>query len=255
MTILITNDDGYEAPGLTHLKEALRESHTVYMVAPEGERSAKSHSLTIIEPLTLKQIGSHDYITSGGPADCVKLGLGYILEQLGIAADVVISGINNGANLGSDVIYSGTVGAAREGVMNGVPSVAFSMGGDFFVDKPFREYAQVAMKLVEYIMEAPLADMCLLNVNFPFCPVAEIRGIQITRLGDLRSQRTVVTKRSDSRGVEEFWLKYERFPLDDPETDVAAFHNNFISITPMTIDSTYVERLKEMDAFFREFGI
>lgn len=246
MKILISNDDGIRAAGLNALRESLQDQHQLYVVAPDRERSATGHKITLDRPLRVKEwtYPGSDTIgweVDGTPADCVKLGLEALLPE---PPDLVISGINFGPNLGTDVLYSGTVSAAVEGMINDIPSIAISLASHEFCDFTFS--SEIIKKIVS-IMDGGLSARTLLNINTPPCTP---RGIKVTRLGD-RRYVNIFDKRIDPRGRVYFWMAGEPFDLDkdDPETDVWAIRGGYISITPVQFDLTdygFMEKLKNI---------
>lgn len=263
MKLLVSNDDGIFALGIRTLANNLAAAgHQVTVVCPDRERSATGHGLTLHKPIRAEQIesvfhpGIAAWACSGTPSDCVKLALGALLSE---PPDMVLSGINHGANLGTDVLYSGTVSAAMEGVMEGIPSIAFSLSS--FASQQFQPAADFAKTLVAQLSEAPLPDVMLLNVNVPAVPEAEIAGVAMTRQG-LRRYFDQFEKRVDPRGKTYYWLAGEvveevrSAALDSPEalklkgtdfdlawfqqipTDVQAIGQNYITVTPLQYNLT-----------------
>jgi len=257
MMILLTNDDGIYAEGIQILGEKLlgHENIDTYIIAPDREQSATGHSITMHRPLRAEEVkfyrnpGLKGWSVNGTPADCVKLAIECLLPE---KPDLVISGINNGANLGSDVLYSGTVSAAIEATILGVPALAVSLTED---DNPdFHFAADFTFKLIRVIEENNLPKNTLLNINIPGIERNKIAGITVTRLGN-RQYRNAFEKRVDPRGRNYYWLAGEVVDTfgDDGETDVAAIHNSFISITPIHFDLTnfkLLERLKSIQWSF-----
>lgn len=244
MRILVSNDDGIFALGIRTLATALAEAgYEVSVVAPDQERSATGHALTIHHPLRVKVIDDlfppqvKAWSCSGTPSDCVKIALGALLVE---PPDLVVSGINHGANLGTDVLYSGTVSAAMEGVIEGIPSIAFSLvkhtSGKFEVAGKF------AQTLVAQIAKESLPEPMLLNVNIPPVDLTEIAGILVTRQG-IRRYFDIFQKRLDPRGNIYYWLAGEAIEeVDQPDnpqlpphilTDVEGIQQNYITITPL----------------------
>ncbi|MDD2553810.1 MAG: 5'/3'-nucleotidase SurE [Desulfotomaculaceae bacterium] len=246
MKILISNDDGIQAAGLNALRESLQDQHQVYVVAPDRERSATGHKITLDRPLRVKEwtypgTDTIGWEVDGTPADCVKLGLEALLPE---SPDLVISGINFGPNLSTDVLYSGTVSAAVEGMINDIPSIAISLASYEFYDFSFS--SEIIKKVVS-IVDGQLSSHTLLNINTPPCAP---RGIKVTRLGH-RRYVNIFDKRIDPRGRVYFWMGGEPFDLDrdDPETDVWAIREGYISITPIQFDLTdidFMEKLKNI---------
>ena len=246
MRILISNDDGIQAEGINQLRMDLEQENEIYVVAPDRERSATGHKITMHRPLRVKEWTYPDsrtkgWAVDGTPADCVKLGLEALLPG---PPDIVISGINQGSNLGTDVLYSGTVSAAIEGTINGLPAIAVSLTSYESHDFSF------AGKLVRGLVAklgGELPPHTLLNINVPPGP---LRGIRVTRLGH-RRYVNIFDKRTDPRGRVYFWMAGEPFDVDkdDPDTDVYAIKEGYASITPVHFDLTdypYLESLKLM---------
>lgn len=238
MRILVSNDDGIQAPGIQALAEALATEHDVTVVAPDRERSATGHSLTLHRPLRADQVPGPAgvraaWAVSGTPSDCVKLALGALLVA---PPDLVCSGINRGPNLGTDVLYSGTVSAALEGVINGVPSLAFSLAS--FSDQGYERAAEFARQLLRQLHERRLPPKCLLNVNLPALQGDGYAGVRVTKLG-VRKYQDSFEHRTDPRGRTLFWLAGEASEEGEaPDTDVMAVRENCVSITPIHYDMT-----------------
>lgn len=238
MRILITNDDGINAPGILALKQALDPLGEVIVIAPERPRSASGHAITLHKPLRIDEVqlldGSRGWATSGTPSDCVTLGFDVIMEG---QADLVFSGINDGPNLGWDLTYSGTVSAAMEGAILGVPSIAISVAGE---GKTF-DYgpaASFARYLAERVWERGLEPWTLLNVNVPAVPREQIRGVAITHQGR-RQYVERIDRRIDPWGRPYYWL-CGSLKEDEPDigSDVHAILSNEISVTPVHLDLT-----------------
>jgi 5'-nucleotidase len=249
MKLLISNDDGIFALGIKTLADTLAlAGHEVIVVCPDRERSATGHGLTLHDPIRAEVVTGIFHHTvkawscSGTPADCVKLALGALLDSF---PDFVLSGINHGANLGTDVLYSGTVSAAMEGTIEGIPSIAFSLTS--FSCKEFQPAADFAKNLIAHLAQQPLVEATLLNVNIPPVPAAQIAGVKITRQG-IRRYVDTFQKRVDPRGKTYYWLSGEVVQdLDQPEhlhlppeieTDVQAIKRNFITIVPLQFNMT-----------------
>lgn len=251
MNILISNDDGVDALGLEVLANELSRIGKVTVVAPSDEKSTTGHSLTIHKPLRIRQRSNGFYSVSGSPADCVYLGVREILSR---KPDWVISGINRGANLGQDVFYSGTVSAAREAAIMGLPAMAVSLAIDF--KKSYREkdfHYSSAARLIRQLMSSwedlTLPHGTLLNVNVPDRPFEKIKGLSITRQG-FRHYGGTVLKRRDHRGRDYFWVggQYRGFAGDE-DSDCVAVDQGFASVTPLKLDTTdgpFVEGLKRL---------
>jgi 5'-nucleotidase len=239
MRILISNDDGITAPGIEHLTRSLATEHEVYVVAPDRERSATGHALTLhrplraeAHPLGLGETGA--WATSGTPSDCVKLAIGALMPE---QPDIVVSGINRGPNLGTDVLYSGTVSAALEGCINGFPAVAFSLAT--FSDIGYERAADFALHLLRQLQGRTLPPKFLLNVNLPALEGEGYQGVKVTKLG-IRRYQDVFEKRTDPRGRTHYWLAGEAVETgEDADSDVVAVRSNHVSITPIQYDLTH----------------
>ncbi len=232
MRILISNDDGYFAPGIEHLASALREHAHITVVAPERDRSGASNSLTLDRPLFVRRAPNGFLFVNGTPTDCVHLAVTGLLDEL---PDMVISGINLGANMGDDTIYSGTVAAATEGYLLGIPSVAISLASRNA--KHFETAAQVAVEMVER-HERAKAGAWLLNVNVPDVPLSELRGVQVTRLGRRHKAEDVI-RTQNPRGETVYWVGAAGEAADAGEgTDFHAVGTSHVSVTPLQIDLT-----------------
>jgi len=251
MRILLTNDDGIFAEGLCALYDALCEDHKVFVVAPEAERSAVGHAITIADPLRVKKVKRGNmffgYAVNGTPADCVKIA---IHELIGPDIDLVISGINRGANVGINVLYSGTVSAATEGVILGYPGIAVSLNEYQEPDYCFAAYFTSC--LLETLKEPILKEIFCLNVNIPFLPAHRIKGIKFVK----QSTAPLIEKferRIDPHGNIYYWQCSERFTETDPETDVVSLKEGFITITPLHYDLTsknFLQRLASWEIKF-----
>ena len=238
MRILLSNDDGYFAPGIDHLARALADLGEITVVAPERDRSGASNSLTLDRPLSLRCTANGFYHVNGTPTDCVHLAVTGMLDTL---PDMVVSGINHGANMGDDTIYSGTVAAATEGYLLGVPAIAVSLVGKSGTH--FATAAHVAHQLVQRYLAKPVREPMLLNVNVPDIPLAELKGIQVTRLGR-RHKAEPVVKATTPRGETVYWVGAAGEAADAGEgTDFHAVANNYASVTPLQIDLTHAGQL------------
>jgi len=247
MHILVTNDDGIHAEGLIVLYKYLRKLGKVSVVAPERERSAIGHGITMHKPLRVYEfpLGNTNDIglaVSGTPADCVKLALEALLPE---APDIIVSGINWGANLGTDVLYSGTVSAAIEGTINGFKSMAVSL--DVRRKKPdFSVAARFVLKLIKIYHCQEIPPDTLLNVNVPDIPWEEIKGVMVTKLGRRRYIDSIV-QRKDPRGRAYFWLAGQIEDQDsEPDTDSYALKKNMISVCPVHFDLTKYEIIEQI---------
>ncbi len=233
MKILVSNDDGYLATGIIALAEALERVADVVVVAPDRNRSAASSSLTLDRPLRVAKVSQNRYRVDGTPSDCVHLALTGFLDD---EPDLVVSGINHGANLGDDVIYSGTVAAALEGRFLGLPTIAVSLVGRRF--DHFDTAARVASELVEKIERAGLASDVVLNVNVPDRPYDELRGVRATRLG-FRHKAEQILKDSDPYGRPIYWVGPAGAGQDaGAGTDFHAIEEGAASVTPLRVDLT-----------------
>ena len=240
MRILLSNDDGYFAPGLEHLAAALAPHAEITVVAPERDRSGASNSLTLDRPLSVRRAPNGFLFVNGTPTDCVHLAVTGLLNEL---PDMVMSGINLGANMGDDTIYSGTVAAATEGFLLGVPSVALSLASK--TAKHFETAAGVALDLLLRHQREP-AGAWLLNVNVPDVPREDVQGYRITRLGRRHKAEDVVRMQSP-RGETVYWVGAAGPAADAGEgTDFHAVENHWISVTPLQIDLTNRDRMTEV---------
>lgn len=234
MRILLSNDDGYFSPGIEALAHALKPLGEITVVAPERDRSGASNSLTLDRPLSLRRAPSGFFYVNGTPTDCVHLAVTGMLDEM---PDMVISGINHGANMGDDTIYSGTVAAATEGYLLGIPSIAISL------TSRDAEYlgtaARVAYDLVARYQAQPVAEPMLLNVNVPSVPYEALSGIRVTRLGK-RHKAEPVIKTTNPRNDVIYWIGPAGGALDDGEgTDFRAIAERAVSVTPLQIDLTH----------------
>ncbi len=243
MKILMSNDDGYQAPGLVALYEALRDIADVEVVAPEQNNSAKSNALTLHSPLYVHRAANGFRYVNGTPADCVHIAL---TGLLGYRPDLVVSGINNGANMGDDTLYSGTVGAAMEGYLFGVPAIAFSQTerGWEHLDTAARKARELVLTLLNSVAALtqtaaePHHAPWLLNVNVPNLPDEELRGFKVARLGRRHAAEKVITQTSP-RGETMYWIGSAGAVKDDAEgTDFHTTATGYVSITPLQVDLT-----------------
>lgn len=241
MHILLSNDDGYSAGGLLALANALRPFAELTVVAPERNRSGASNSLTLDRPLRVSKAENGFIKVDGTPTDCVHLAITGLLKN---EPDMVFAGINHGANLGDDVIYSGTVAAATEGRFLGLPAVAISLASSN--PRHFDTAARVAVTLLERIQEEPLPADTILNVNVPDLPWQALRGFRSTRLGQ-RHKAEPVVKAVDPRGREIYWVGAAGPEQDaGPGTDFHAIRDNCVAVTPLQIDLTRYERIQTL---------
>ncbi|MES2423614.1 MAG: 5'/3'-nucleotidase SurE [Pseudomonadota bacterium] len=241
MKILISNDDGFQAPGIVALYEALKDVGEVEVVAPEHNNSAKSNALTLHSPLYVHRAANGFRYVNGTPADCVHIAL---TGLLGYRPDLVVSGINNGANMGDDTIYSGTVGAAMEGYLFGIPAIAFSQ-----TEKGWKHLDVAAAKaraLVQSLLQTQLVGSApwLLNVNIPNRPEADLKPMKVCRLGRRHAAEQVITQTSP-RGETMYWIGAAGPAKDDAEgTDFHATFQGHISLTPLKVDLTDHDNLR-----------
>ena len=246
MRILLSNDDGYFAPGLQALANALDGLGEITVVAPEQNRSGASNSLTLDRPLLLKRSANGFYFVNGTPTDCVHLAVTGMLEHL---PDIIVSGINSGANMGDDTIYSGTVAAATEGFLLGIPSIAISLTS--FDSAHFATAGRVARGLVERFIADPIREPVLLNVNVPARPYAELGGMEVTRLGR-RHKAEPVVRMTSPRNETVYWVGAAGAAADaGPGTDFNAVDRGCVSITPLQIDLTHTAQLAAVAHWIR----
>ena len=247
MRILLSNDDGYFAPGLAALAEALLAYAEITVVAPERDRSGASNSLTLDRPLMLRQAPGGFYYVNGTPTDCVHLAVTGMLDHL---PDMVISGINHGSNMGDDTIYSGTVAAATEGYLLGIPSIAVSLANHNA--KHFDTAARVVSDLVQRIQRQPPTEPMLLNVNVPDRAWGDLNGVVVTRLGKRHKAESVV-KTTNPRGQTVYWVGAAGGAQDAGEgTDFHAVANGQVSITPLQMDLTRFSQMDSVNAWLKQ---
>lgn len=238
MRILLSNDDGYFAPGIAALAAAMSGMGEITVVAPERNRSGASNSLTLDRPLQLKQAQNGFHYVNGTPTDCVHLAVTGMLDA---EPDMVISGVNLGANMGDDTIYSGTVAAAMEGYLLGVPAIAVSLAS--FEGRHFDTAARVARELAERFRAQPFGSPVLLNVNVPDMPYDVLAGVRVTRLGR-RHKAEPVVKQESPRGDTVYWVGAAGGAADAGEgTDFYAVDNGWVSVTPLQIDLTHAAQI------------
>jgi 5'-nucleotidase len=241
MRILLSNDDGYFAPGLNALYQALLPFAELTVVAPERNRSGASNSLTLDRPLTVRQAHNGFFYINGTPTDCVHLAVTGLLDFM---PDMVISGINDGANMGDDTIYSGTVAAATEGYLLDIPSIAVSMSQHGA--KHFETAAQAVVELVKRFQQQPYPSAVCINLNVPDVPQNQIKGMQVTRLGR-RHKAEAVIRATTPRGETVYWVGAAGAAQDAGEgTDFYAVENRYVSLTPLQVDLTKYTQLDEL---------
>lgn len=250
MHILVTNDDGVRSPGLLALAQAVQPFGAVSVLAPERNWTAGGHVKTLHRPLRVRQVtlrdGSPALTTDGAPSDCVVMAtLGLLAEEV----NLVVSGINTTGNLGHDITYSGTVTAAMEAVIGGIPGIAFSLATPnvHVADElQFGAAAEVAHRVVKTVLEQGLSEDLLLNVNIPYLPVEEMKGITVTRQG-LRVYRDALDKRVDPRGRDYYWIGGEQpTGVPDEGTDIGALERGYVSITPLQLDLTAYSKVEAL---------
>ncbi len=231
--ILVTNDDGVYSPGIQILAKRLRELDKVVIVAPDRERSATGHSMTLHRPLLIEELKDSMYSVNGTPTDCVNIAVKGLLKE---TPRLVVSGINKGPNLGDDVTYSGTVAGAIEGILLGIPSFAVSLSAR--EDFRFAEAAEIAARIAAQVLKEGLPSGTLLNVNVPNLPVSELQGTVITRLGK-RIYHQMTVERVDPRGKKYYWIGGGEPDWEREEgTDLDAVDRKYVSITPLHLDMT-----------------
>ncbi|MGI9353215.1 MAG: 5'/3'-nucleotidase SurE [Rhizobiaceae bacterium] len=252
MKILLTNDDGVNAPGLVSLEKIAREfTDDILIVAPETDQSGLAHSLTLSNPLRLRKVADRHYALNGTPTDCVIMGVRELMEDG--PPDLVLSGVNSGQNIADDVTYSGTVAGAIEGALLGIKSIALSQAYNF--DDGVRHVKwetceKLAPEIIEKLIQKDFPPKTLMNVNFPNCLPDEIEGTEITNQGAF-THGLFMEKRYDGRGFPYFWLKFGRdVPNQRGGSDIIALRENRISVTPLKLDLTDAVFKEELDKLF-----
>jgi len=250
MRVLVSNDDGVDAPGIRALAKGLREAgHEVLVVAPDRDRRGASNSLTLDAPIRVVQLDEHTWKVYGTPTDCVHVAITGMLE---IEPDIVVSGINNTANLGDDVIYSGTVAAAMEGRFLGLPAVAMSLVTADHKGLHYETAARAAVEIVERLRTDPLPADTILNVNVPDLPWEQLTGFEATRLGH-RHKAEPVIKTTDPRGRPIYWVGPSGPEQDaGPGTDFHALRARHVSVTPLQVDLTRHAALSSIEGWLDE---
>lgn len=245
LKLLLTNDDGIAAPGINKLEQALKDKFNCELVAPEKEMSASGHAITLHKPLRAEQIclvnNTKGWSVNGTPSDCVKLGVEALLTE---PPDLVISGINNGANLGNDVFYSGTVSAALEASFLGYPAVAISLDTEC-LQPDFQVSADFLVQFLTQHWEVIIAEKMLLNINVPSLSIDDIKGVRLVPLGK-RIYKNVFHQRVDPRGKKYFWMAGELAEDEEKETDASAVKKGYIAVTPLKIDLTNYNQMKKL---------
>ena len=253
--ILISNDDGIHAPGLAAMEHiASQLSDDVWVVAPETEQSGASHSLTLHDPLRVRQVSKQKFAVKGTPSDCIMMAVKHLIP--GAAPDLILSGVNRGGNLAEDVTYSGTIAAAMEGTILEIPSIAMSQvyryGNRGGVQWSCAEFHAPA--IVRQLFHAGWSSDVLININFPDVPHAKVEGVEITVQGRRDQSSTVIDARVDSRGNDYFWLGLERGASNPPAgTDLHAVFGQRISVTPLHLDLTHHQSQSELGRAFESF--
>ena len=246
LKILISNDDGVSSPGIYELAKSFSKIGKVTVVAPESEKSASGQAITMHKPLRNRRVdffsdGVDAWCINGTPSDCIKFALESLLEN---KPDIVVSGINRGSNLGTDIFYSGTVSAAIEGAISGIPSIAFSLCCNKNCN--FAPYADISSNLCAQLYRNGMDKNIVLNVNYPYIPLEEIKDIRITKLG-VRRYKNCFVERVDPRGRSYFWLAGELEEVtENDDTDVSSVNRGYISITPINIDLTSYKSIDKM---------
>ena len=253
MRILLTNDDGIHAPGLKVLEEIARQfSDDIWICAPSEEQSGAGHSLTLTRPVRLQKHGERRFAVTGTPTDSVMMALREVMPD---APDIILSGVNRGANLADDITYSGTVSAAIEGALAGIRAIAFSqvyaregMGDEV----PFGAALEWGPKVLAPLIDAPMADRTLININFPAIPAEEVKGIRVVRQGFHDYSRGTIVEGRDPRGYRYFWFGLDQIEHTlDHGTDLEAIEEGYVAVTPLQLDLTHYST---MGILARRFG-
>ena len=255
MRILLTNDDGVNATGLRILETIAREfSDDIWVVAPTEEQSGSGHSLTLTVPVRLRKLGERRFCVTGTPTDAVMMGLAHIMKEA--RPDLILSGVNRGANLGEDVTYSGTVSAAMEGALAGIPSIALSQSypregmGDTV---PFAAAEAWAGRVLAPLLAAPFAPRTLVNVNFPALPPDAVKGVRVVRQGLRDYGRLKIVQRADPRGYDYYWFGLgPMIQTPGHATDLEAIDDGFISVTPLHLDLTHEPSLARLAEIYAQ---
>lgn len=249
LTILLSNDDGVYAEGIRVLAKALQSVGRVILVAPDRNRSGASNSLTLSHPLRLRELKPDVISVEGTPTDCVHLAVTGLLEE---KPDIIISGINEGANLSDDVWYSGTVAAAMEGRFLGIPSLAVSLVSDESRNYHYETAAQVVVNLIDSVLSKTLPHRTFLNVNVPDVPFEQLKGYEVTALGKRHSAQPTI-RAADPRGKDIYWVGPVGEASDDrPGTDFYAVNQNKVSLTPLKIDLTDHEMFDQLQSWVKD---
>jgi 5'-nucleotidase len=253
MRILVTNDDGIHSEGLDTCEDIARQlSDDVWVIAPEHDQSGVAHSLSLNDPLRLRQVGDNRFAVRGTPTDCVIMGVRHVLT--GKDVDLVLSGVNRGRNVGEDVIYSGTVAGAMEGAILGIPSFALSQSYNSRSDQP--PFWDTALRhgpdIIRKVLARGVGHDVLININFPDCRPDEVKGIAVSGLGRRRQERLHIDKRMDGRGNPYYWIAYSRQNTFAPDhgSDMAAIEDRRIAVTPLKIDITDAPTMADIAKLF-----
>jgi 5'-nucleotidase len=249
MRILLTNDDGIEAPGLHALQQIASElSKDVWTIAPDTDQSGAAHSLTLHEPLRCREVGKRIYAVKGTPTDCIIMGVKHILARE--PPDLVLSGVNRGVNVADDVTYSGTIAGAIEGTLLGIPSVALSLATRMSEDSDRVKWEtpmRLGADLIRRLLAAGWPKDVLVNVNFPDREPGEVEGTLVTRQGKRDQNLLTIVDRMDTRGNPYYWFGFERRRSNPPEgTDLWAIYRGYISVTPLHLDLTHASTLERL---------
>jgi 5'-nucleotidase len=252
MRILLTNDDGIHAPGLALAERVARTlTDDVFVVAPESEQSGVAHSLSLNDPLRLREISSRHFAVKGTPTDCVIMGVRKLLDR---PPDLILSGVNSGQNLAEDVSYSGTIAGAIEGTLLGIPSIALSQVYDFFDGRRHIRWSCAeahAASIITRLVEAGIPEGVLMNVNFPNCRPEEVEGVAVTMQGQRSNDLMQIEDRKDGRGIPYYWIAFKRGDFTPgPGTDLEAVEKRRISVTPLRLDFTDHPTLTRLAAVF-----
>ncbi len=248
MNILLSNDDGFFAPGINELYDHLSKIAQVTVVAPDRNRSGASNSLTLDQPIRAQKTERGFFSVTGTPTDCVHLGTHHLMQQ---APDMVVAGINTGANLGDDALYSGTIAAAMEGRALGYTAVAISLNGHHC--SHYETAARVSINIIQKLIEQPVAKNRVININVPDLPFEKIKGFKLTRLGNRHRADTIIPAK-DPKGRDIYWIGPQPEGQDVGEgTDFHAVENGYVSITPINVDLTAYNSFDEVEDFLKQF--
>ena len=254
MRILCTNDDGIHAPGLKIVEEIAKQvGSDVWVVAPELDQSGVSHSLSLNDPMRLREVGPRHFAVRGTPTDCVIMGSRHVMADS--KPDLVLSGVNKGRNVAEDVVYSGTIAGALEGTILGLPSFALSQ--EFSIETKHKPLWETALKVgpdvIKKVMKLGGPRDTVINVNFPACMPEDVKGIVVTRQGKRNQGFLRVDERRDGRGNPYYWIGFEKLAVIDTPgegTDLAALEGNYVSVTPLRLDRTDMEFSKKLVSVF-----